>query len=65
MRKKIGKILRQLCEQFEIELIEGTAVAAHVHFCLAFRPKYFGSEKELYGGPLLGTRVLCKYGWFR
>lgn len=40
LRKEIGKILRQLCEQFEIELVEGTAVADHVHLCLAIPPKY-------------------------
>lgn len=40
LRKEIGEILRQLCEQYEIELVEGTAVSDHVHLCLSIPPKY-------------------------
>jgi len=31
LRKDIGRILRELCEQFDIELIEGHAMPDHVH----------------------------------
>ena len=40
LRKDIGRILRELCEQFEIELIEGHAMRDHVHLCLSIPPKY-------------------------
>jgi putative transposase len=40
LRKDIGKILRELCEQMGIELVEGHAMADHVHLCLSIPPKY-------------------------
>jgi putative transposase len=40
MRKGIGQILRQLCEQEGVELVEGHAMADHVHLCLSIPPKY-------------------------
>ena len=40
LRKDIGKILRALCEQMGIELVEGHAMPDHVHLCLRIPPKY-------------------------
>ncbi len=40
LRKEIGGILRELCEQFGIELVEGNAMPDHVHMCLSIPPKY-------------------------
>ena len=40
LRKDIGKILRELCEQMGIELVEGHAMPDHVHMCLSIPPKY-------------------------
>jgi len=40
LRKAIGGILRQLCEQEGVELVEGHALADHVHLCLSIPPKY-------------------------
>ena len=40
LRKGIGGILRQLCEQEGVELIEGHALRDHVHLCLSIPPKY-------------------------
>ena len=40
LRVGIGKILRQLCDQRGIELVEGHALADHVHLCLSVPPKY-------------------------
>jgi putative transposase len=40
LRKAIGGILRQLCEQEGIELVEGHALADHVHLCLSIPPKF-------------------------
>jgi putative transposase len=40
LRKDIGKILRELCEQMGIELVEGHAMPDHVHLCLRIPPKY-------------------------
>ena len=39
-RKAIGEILRQLCRQKEIELVEGNAVIDHVHLVLRVPPRY-------------------------
>jgi putative transposase len=39
MKREIGRILRQLCEQRGVELLEGKAMADHVHMCLSIPPK--------------------------
>ena len=40
LRKGIGKILRELCEQHGVELVEGHAMTDHVHLLLSIPPKY-------------------------
>jgi putative transposase len=40
LRRHIGKILRDLCRQKEIELVEGKAMADHIHMLLSVPPRY-------------------------
>ena len=40
LRRQIGLILRELCRQRGIELLEGHAMPDHVHLCLSIPPKY-------------------------
>ena len=40
LRKEIGGIFRELCQQFGLELVEGHALADHVHMCLSIPPKF-------------------------
>ena len=40
MRSRVGEILRELCQQKEIELVEGRAMPDHVHMLLSIPPKY-------------------------
>ena len=40
LRKQIGPILRELCRQKGIDLLEGHVMPDHVHVCLAVPPKY-------------------------
>ena len=40
MRRRIGAILRDLCRQKGVELIEGRAMPDHIHVCLSIPPKY-------------------------
>ena len=40
LREGIGKILRKLCVEHEIELVEGHAMADHVHMLLSIPPKF-------------------------
>ena len=40
LRKQIGMILRELCRQKEVELVEGSAMPDHVHMLLKIPPKY-------------------------
>jgi putative transposase len=40
MRRKIGQILRQLCQQKGVELLEGHAMSDHIHLCVSVPPKY-------------------------
>ena len=39
-RSEIGKILRDLCRQKGIELLEGNAMSDHVHMLLSVPPKF-------------------------
>ena len=40
LRGRIGEILRQLCRQRGVELIEGSAVLDHIHMFLSVPPKF-------------------------
>jgi putative transposase len=40
LRHQIGEVLRQLCRQKEIELLEGHAMTDHVHLLLSVPPRY-------------------------
>ena len=40
VRKEVGKIIRQLCRQKEVELMEGQACPDHIHLVLSIPPKY-------------------------
>ena len=40
MRRAIGAILRELCRQKGVELLEGHLMSDHVHMCLSVPPKY-------------------------
>ncbi len=39
-RRQIGRILRDLCRQRGVGLVEGHAMPDHVHLCLSIPPKY-------------------------
>src|SRR5512137_1121883 len=40
LRHQMGPILRELCRQKGIELLEGHVMPDHVHLCLSIPPKY-------------------------
>ena len=40
LRSKIGDIVRDLCRQRGLELLEGHAMPDHIHLCLSIPPKY-------------------------
>ena len=40
LRSAIGAILRDLCKQKGVELLDGHAMSDHVHLCLRIPPKY-------------------------
>jgi len=40
LRRNIGGLLRELCRQHELELVEGHAMSDHIHLCLSIPPKY-------------------------
>ena len=40
MRRRIGAILRDLCRQRGVDLIEGNARPDHIHLCLSIPPKF-------------------------
>ena len=40
LRRQVGVILRELCRQRGIELVEGHAMPDHVHLCLSIPPEH-------------------------
>ncbi len=40
LRRRVGRILRELCEQRGVKLNEGNAQADHTHMCLSIPRKY-------------------------
>ena len=40
LRRQVGAILRELCRQRGVDLLEGHALADHVHLCLGIPPKF-------------------------
>ena len=40
LRRQVGEILRELCRQAGIELVEGHAMVDHIHLCLSIPPKF-------------------------
>ena len=39
-RSRVGEILRDLCRQRGVELLEGHLMPDHIHMCLSVPPKY-------------------------
>jgi putative transposase len=40
LKRQVGGILRELCRQKGVELLEGHLMADHIHMCLSVPPKY-------------------------
>ena len=40
LRKGVGSIIRELCRQQGVELVEGHALPDHIHLCLSIPPKF-------------------------
>ena len=40
LRRQVGPILRRLCQQRGITLLEGHAMSDHIHMCLSVAPKF-------------------------
>jgi len=40
LRRQIGPILRELCRQKGVPLLEGHCMPEHIHLCLSIPPKY-------------------------
>ena len=46
IKKDIGQILRKLCEQKGVEIIEAEACPDHIHMLISIPPKYSVSQRE-------------------
>ena len=40
VRRAFGLIIRELCKQKGVEILEGHAMSDHVHICISIPPKY-------------------------
>ena len=58
LRKEIGGIFRELCQQFGIGLIEGHAMPDHIHMCLSIPPRYAVAQAI---GKLKGKSAILIY----
>ena len=38
-RKSVGRIVKELCQQKRVELVEGHLMPDHIHMCLSVPPK--------------------------
>ena len=54
-RKQMGRILRQLCRQRGVEIMEGHAMPDHIHLVLRIPPKF---SVALVGGYLKGKSAI-------
>jgi REP element-mobilizing transposase RayT len=55
LKRQIGSILRELCRQKGVELLEGHCMADHVHLCVSIPPKYRGPHDRVRQGQECGT----------
>jgi putative transposase len=39
-RNKVGQVIKELCQQKQIEMLEGHLMPDHIHMCLSIPPKY-------------------------
>lgn len=44
IRREVGKLIREVCERYDIQVVEGHVLRDHVHMCLEIPPKYSVSE---------------------
>ena len=40
IRRRVGEILRDLCRQRGIEMLEGHLMPDHIHMCISVPPKF-------------------------
>ncbi len=57
-RSQVGLILRELCRQRGVEMLEGHAMSDHIHMVLSVPPKF--SIAHTIGFPLLLNRFRAK-----
>jgi len=60
-RSEIGKILRTICERYEVEIVEANACADHIHMLVKIPPKLSVSR---YMGILKGKSTLMIFDRF-
>jgi putative transposase len=56
--KDVDKILRELCNQMDVELLEVHAIPDHMYLCLSILPKYGMAHAE---GRLKGKATIRVY----
>ena len=75
VKKQVGAILRDLCRQRGVELLEGHLMPDHVHMCVSVPPKYSiafvigflkgKSAVRIHRGVLQAKRVTGLHFWAR
>ena len=58
LRRQVGDIIKDLCRQRQVELLEGHLMADHVDPSSNHGP----SEGNRYA--ILGSRILCEHRWY-
>ncbi len=56
LRRRIGELMRELCRQKEIGLVEGNAMPDHIHMLLSIPPRY---SVAMTMGYLKGKSAVC------
>jgi len=65
LRRRIGRIIRELCQQQGVELVEGHAMPDHVHLCLSIPPTLIGSRALAAYGDVDGPSAANNRPWSR
>ncbi len=65
LRHQIGEVFRRLCRQEAIELLQGRAMADHVHMLLSVLPRYSIAMTVGYLKGKSAIRIHCDYSKVR
>jgi len=62
VRERVGEIIRELCRQRDLEIIEGHAMPDHLHACISIPPRYSVANAIGFLKGKSAIRLHCEFG---